>query len=57
MTELMTVEELGRYLRVTEKTVYRLLKRGSISAVKVGRQWRFVKDSVDEWMQQNSVGS
>jgi excisionase family DNA binding protein len=49
MAELMTVEELEAYLRVTRKTIYRLLKRGEIPAVKVGRQWRFDKTSIDEW--------
>lgn len=57
MPELMTVEELARYLRVTEKTVYRLLKRGLIPATKVGHQWRFEKTSVDEWLRQSSVGT
>jgi len=57
MAELMTVQEVARYLRVTEKTVYRLLKQGRIPAIKVGRQWRFDKDSIDEWLHQNSVGN
>jgi excisionase family DNA binding protein len=52
MAELMTVEEVADYLRVTEKTIYRLLKRGSISATKVGRQWRFDRASIDEWLHQ-----
>lgn len=57
MTELMTLREVAAYLRVTEKTVYRLLKRGRIPATRVGRQWRFEKDSVDEWLHQSSVGA
>ena len=57
MAELMTVEEVARYLRVTEKTIYRLLKRGSIPATKVGHQWRFNKDSIDEWLHRSSVGA
>ncbi|MFQ6122910.1 MAG: response regulator [Dehalococcoidales bacterium] len=57
MTGLMTVEELASYLRVTEKTIYRLLRRGSIPATKVGHQWRFNKTSIDKWLQQNSVGA
>ena len=55
MTELMTVEEVASYLRVTKKTIYRLLKRGSISATKVGHQWRFDKASIDEWLHQKPV--
>ena len=56
MAELMTVEELAGYLRVTEKTVYRLLKQGRIPAVKVGHQWRFDKNSIDEWLHHNMEG-
>ena len=54
MAELMTVEELANYLRVTKKTIYRLLEQGNIPAMKVGRQFRFNKASIDKWMQRNS---
>ncbi len=54
--ELMTVEEVASYLRVTEKTVYRLLKRGDIPATKVGRRWRFDRAAIDDWLQRHSVG-
>jgi two-component system response regulator (stage 0 sporulation protein F) len=56
MAELMTLEEVADYLRVTEKTIYRLLEKGSIPATKIGHQWRFDKASIDEWIQRNSVG-
>ena len=55
MTELMTLEEVASYLRVTEKTIYRLLKRRGISAVRVGHQWRFEKAAIDEWLRSKSV--
>jgi len=57
MTELMTLEEVSQYLRVTKKTIYRLLRRGSIPATKVGHQWRFNKASIDKWLHQNSVST
>jgi len=57
MTQLMTLQEMADYLRVTEKTIYRLLRRGKIPATKVGNQWRFDKTLVDEWLQRNSVGT
>lgn len=57
MTELMTVEEVADYLRVTKKTIYRLLSQGKIPATKVGHQWRFDKTSIDEWLQRSSVGT
>ena len=51
---LMTLEELANYLRVTKKTIYRLLERGRIPARKVGRQWRFDKASIDTWLRESS---
>ena len=54
MSELMTLPELAQYLRFTRKTVYRLLKEGSIPAIRIGRKWRFEKDSIDEWLHTNA---
>ncbi len=56
MAELLTVEEVAEYLRVTRKTIYRLLKRNKIPAIKISRQWRFDRASIDEWLHLNSVG-
>ena len=53
----MIIAEVALYLRVTEKTVYRLLKQGRIPATKVDRQWRFSKASIDKWLHESSVGS
>jgi excisionase family DNA binding protein len=55
MAKLMTVGELADYLRVTEKTIYRLLERGRIPATKVGRQWRFDTTAIDKWLRRNSA--
>jgi excisionase family DNA binding protein len=55
MAELMTLEEVAEYLRITKTTVYRLLKQGKIPAKKVGRQWRFDKTSIDGWLHQSTV--
>jgi len=55
MAELMTLEEVADYLRVTKTTVYRLLRQGKIPANKVGRQWRFDKTLIDEWLHRSSV--
>lgn len=57
MTQLMTLPEVASYLRVTKKTVYRLLKRGRIPATKIGRNWRFDMTVLDEWLHQSSVGT
>ena len=57
MNELMTVDELAQHLRVTKKTIYRLLKRGEIPATKIGRQWRFDRASIDQWLERKSAGA
>ena len=57
MAELMTLQEVADYLRVTEKTIHRLLGRGEIPATKVGYQWRFDRALIDEWLQRKSVGA
>lgn len=53
MPELMTVEELGQYLRFTRKTIYRLLRQGSIPSTKIGNKWRFDKEVIDKWLHHN----
>lgn len=50
MSEVLTTRQLAEYLQLSERSVYRLLERGEIPAVKVGGQWRFRKSAVDEWL-------
>jgi excisionase family DNA binding protein len=54
MSELLTVQELAEYLRVTIKTIYRLLEKDKVPATRVGHLWRFDKTAIDEWLRQNS---
>ncbi|NLG84089.1 MAG: YgiT-type zinc finger protein [Firmicutes bacterium] len=44
--EIMNVEEVSRFLRVTPQTVYNMLRDGRIQATKVGREWRFTKEAI-----------
>ena len=53
---LLTPEEAARYLRVTERTVYRLLRCGDCPGVKIGRQWRIRKTDLEACLT-NSVPS
>ena len=46
----LTTEEVLEYLQVNLRTVYRLIKAGKIPAVRVGRQWRFRKRDIDDWL-------
>jgi len=46
----LTTEEVLEYLQVNLRTIYRLIKAGKIPAVRVGRQWRFRKKDIDDWL-------
>ncbi len=47
----LTTTEVLEYLQVNLRTVYRLLKAGSLPAVRVGRQWRFRRADLDAWLE------
>ena len=47
---LMTIEEVAKYLKVSTRTLYRLVQQRRIPAIKVGRQWRFRKDEVYNYL-------
>jgi excisionase family DNA binding protein len=49
---LLTIEEVAAYMQVSRFTVYRLAKGHSIPASKVGRQWRFQREEIERWMQE-----
>lgn len=53
--DILTLQEVARYLRVDEKTVYRMVKSKQLPAFKVRNQWRFKKKSIDKWIETNNV--
>ena len=46
----LTTGEVLAYLRVAPRTIYRLVRNGELPAVRVGRQWRFRRSDLDEWL-------
>jgi excisionase family DNA binding protein len=54
--KVMTVNELSDYLRVHRSTIYRLLKKGQIPGFKIGSDWRFNVEAIDEWRLQQGSG-
>lgn len=52
MNHIMTVKDVSNYLKVAEKTVYKLASNKEIPAFKVGGSWRFDKSDLDEWISQ-----
>lgn len=53
-TEILTIREVSTYLKVTERTIYRLSAAKKIPAFKVGGVWRFSKVEIDQWIHRQS---
>lgn len=49
-TDIMTIKEVAEYLKLTEKTTYRLAAERKIPGFKVGGAWRFRKSEIDRWI-------
>ena len=55
--ELLTPDEVARYLRVAPQTVYRLLRCGECPGVKVGRQWRVRRSDLEACLTNPAPGA
>ena len=55
MTEILTVTELSEQLRVPKRSIYLFAKKGIVpGAFKVGRHWRFRKDMIERWIEEQT---
>jgi excisionase family DNA binding protein len=52
----LTTDEVLVYLKVTPRTIYRLIRTGELPAMRVGRQWRFRRPDLDAWLARQSHG-
>lgn len=52
MNRLMTLQKVAKHLQISETTLYKLARAGNIPAIKVGNQWRFKKEDIDEWLEE-----
>jgi len=50
---IMTIEALAEYLKISRSTLYKLVQDGRLPGRKVGKRWRFHKDAIDEWLKQH----
>jgi len=51
---LFTVKEVAKMLRLTEKTVYKMIKTGAISSVKIGGALRVTQEELDKVMKEGA---
>ena len=54
--KVLTVGELAEYLRVHKSTIYRLVKKGLLPGFKIGSDWRFNVEVIDEWRLRQGPG-
>ncbi|EKO3681234.1 helix-turn-helix domain-containing protein [Vibrio metschnikovii] len=48
--QILTLKELATYLKLAEKTAYRLASKGKLPGFKVGGSWRFKREDLDAWI-------
>ncbi len=49
MADMFTAKDMQNLLHVDRSTIYRMAEAGRLPAIKVGKQWRFPKEQVDDW--------
>ena len=52
----LTLEELASYLKLGRTKLYGMTQRGEIPASKIGNQWRFDREEIDQWMKSHATG-
>ena len=49
--DVLTLNEVAEYLRIPRSTAYKLAQEGKIPGQKVGRHWRFRRDTINKWLE------
>ncbi|MFT5419593.1 MAG: excisionase family DNA binding protein [Candidatus Endobugula sp.] len=50
--EILTLKEVAAYLKLAEKTAYKLAAEGKLPGFKVGGSWRFKREDIESWIEQ-----
>jgi len=53
--EILTIKEVAEYLKLAEKTAYRLAAEGKLPGFKVGGSWRFKAEDVQKWIEDQKI--
>jgi len=52
----LTIDELAGYIKISRTKLYGMAQRGEIPASKIGTQWRFDREEIDQWMKAHATG-
>lgn len=55
MARLLTVAEVASIMRVSRMTVYRLIRRGQLKAIRVGRNYRVTEEDLKAYLESSAV--
>jgi len=55
--EILTLKEVAQYLKLAEKTAYKLAADGKLPGFKAGGSWRFKKEDIESWIQKQKRNS
>jgi excisionase family DNA binding protein len=55
-SEILTIDEVAAYLRLTPQTIYKWAQEKRIPAVKLGKEWRFRRSIIDRWFDDQLLG-
>lgn len=55
--EILTVKQVSNYLKLADSTVYRLAQDGKLPGRKLGGNWRFSRQRLDDWLQNTTAQS
>lgn len=55
--QLMSVEQVAKYLQLNRSTIYDWAQRGKLPAIKLGQVWRFRRAELDTWLETQKVGA
>lgn len=53
---IMTIREVADYLGVHTSTIYKYAQQGKIPAFKLGKDWRFTRKHIDNWIEAKVSG-
>jgi excisionase family DNA binding protein len=51
---ILTVSELSEYLHVHRTTIYRMLREGNLPGFRIGSDWRFNLDAIEQWQRDHT---
>jgi excisionase family DNA binding protein len=52
---ILTIGEVAAYLKLAERTIYRLAAAKKMASFKIGGSWRFSRLDIDNWIKQQPM--